>query len=204
MDAEGKRDAEGAEFRGGRREENCLSGPQGAEEPDALPPSPALAGVPPTKTPRSLRSSAPSASQEGLPAQLPTAAPAYAELHCLSNYTFLRGASHPEELVGRAHALGYTALAITDECSLSGVVRAHQKSRELGLALIIGSEVCLEDGLRLVLLVTNRAGYGQLCRLITHARRQADKGRYRLRRADLDGGLADCLALLPIDLHSDD
>ncbi len=154
-------------------------------------------------SPRPLRNSAPSASQKTLPSGRQDA-PAYAELHCLSNYSFLRGASHPEELVGRAHALGYTALAITDECSLSGVVRAHQKAQETGLALIIGSEVCLDDGLRLVLLATNRAGYGQLCRLITHARRQADKGRYRLRRTDLEGGLADCLALLPLDLHTDD
>ncbi|MGB5775471.1 MAG: error-prone DNA polymerase [Sedimenticolaceae bacterium] len=124
---------------------------------------------------------------------------AYAELHCLTNYTFLRGASHPEELVERAHALGYRALAITDECSLSGVVRAHQKAKALGLALIIGSEVRLCDGPRLVLLVTNRAGYAQLCRLITRGRRHADKGSYRLQRADLEDALPDCLALLPTD-----
>ena len=103
----------------------------------------------------------------------------YAELHCLSNFTFLRGASHPEELVERAHALGYRALSITDECSLSGVVRAHRKAAELGLQLIVGSEVRLEDGPRLVLLATNRAGYGQLCRLITQGRRDADKGGYQ-------------------------
>ena len=124
----------------------------------------------------------------------------YAELHCLSNFTFLRGASHPEELVGRAHALGYRALAITDECSLSGVVRAHQKAAELGLQLIIGTEVRLADGPRLVLLASNRAGYGQLCRLITRGRRQADKGSYQLQRADLEDSLPDCLVLLPLDL----
>ena len=124
----------------------------------------------------------------------------YAELHCLSNFTFLRGASHPEELVGRAHALGYRALAITDECSLSGVVRAHQKAKAFGLPLIVGSEICLSDGPRLVLLATNRAGYGQLCRLITHGRRQAGKGSYKLYRADLAGGLPDCLVLLPVQL----
>ena len=124
----------------------------------------------------------------------------YAELHCLTNYSFLRGASHPEELVERAHALGYRALAVTDECSVSGVVRAHQKARELGLALIIGSEIRLVDGPRLVLLAGNRAGYGQLCRLITRGRRQAGKGSYWLQRADLEGTLADCLVLLPLDL----
>ena len=91
----------------------------------------------------------------------------YAELHCISNFSFLRGASHPQELVARAHALGYRALALTDECSVSGVVRAHEQARELGLQLIIGSELQLQDGPRLVLLVTDRADYGALCRLIT-------------------------------------
>ena len=68
--------------------------------------------------------------------------PAYAELHCISNFTFLRGASHPQELVARAHALGYSALAITDECSLAGVVRAHVAAKALGLKLKIGRESC--------------------------------------------------------------
>jgi error-prone DNA polymerase len=125
-------------------------------------------------------------------------APAYAELHCLSNYTFLRGAAYPEELVERAHALGYAALALTDACSLSGIVRAHQKAKETGLALIVGSEFQLDDGPRLVLLARNRAGYGQLCRLITRARRQAAKGRYQVQRADFEASVPDCLALLPL------
>ena len=128
----------------------------------------------------------------------------YAELHCLSNYSFLRGASHPEELVERAHALGYRALAITDECSVSGVVRAHQKAKELELHLIIGSEISLVDGPRLVLLATNRLGYSQLCRLITLGRRRADKGSYRLSRSDLEQNLSDCLALLPVTLETGD
>ncbi len=122
--------------------------------------------------------------------------PAYAELHCLSNFTFLRGASHPEELVARAHALGYAALAITDECSLAGVVRAHGAAKDLGLKLLIGTEIRLVDGPQLVLLACNRAGYGNLSELITTGRRSATKGSYRLTRADLDGGLADCLAVL--------
>jgi len=121
---------------------------------------------------------------------------AYAELHCLSNYSFLQGASHPEEMVERAHALGYAALALTDECSVSGTVRAHQRAKALGLSLIIGSSFVLDEGLSLVLLATNRAGYAQLCRLITRARRQAGKGTYRLCRSDLERGLADCLALM--------
>ena len=78
--------------------------------------------------------------------------PDYAELHCLSNFSFLRGASHPEELVKRAVELGYTALAITDECSLAGAARAHIASRGAPLKLIIGSEFVLSDGFRLVLL----------------------------------------------------
>jgi error-prone DNA polymerase len=108
----------------------------------------------------------------------------YAELHCLSNFSFLRGASRPEELVERAAKLGYDALAITDECSVAGVVRAHVAAREHGLKLIIGAEFRLADGLRCVLLARDRAGYGRLCRLITRGRRAAAKGEYRLCRDD--------------------
>ncbi len=122
--------------------------------------------------------------------------PQYAELHCLTNFTFLRGASHPEELAGRAAALGYAALAITDECSVAGVVRAHVAAKEHGLKLLVGTEIRLADGPQLVLLAANRAGYGNLSELITQGRRSAVKGSYRLTKADLDGGLADCLALL--------
>jgi error-prone DNA polymerase len=115
--------------------------------------------------------------------------PAYAELHCLSNFSFLRGASHPEELVMQASKLGYAALAITDECSVAGVVRAHGAAKTVNLKLIIGSEFRLEDGLRLVLLAGNLNGYGNLCELITLARRRAPKGEYRLARADIAGGM---------------
>ncbi len=124
---------------------------------------------------------------------------AYAELHCLSNFTFLRGASHPEELVARAHELGYAALAITDECSLAGVVRAHVAAKECGLKLIVGSEIQFSEGPRVVLLATNRAGYGKLSALITQGRRSATKGRYALVLDDLRDGLPGCLALLLAD-----
>jgi error-prone DNA polymerase len=124
-----------------------------------------------------------------------SAPPGYAELHAISNFSFLRGASHPEELVLRAAQLGYAAIAITDECSLAGVVRAHTAARECGLALIVGSEIRVEEGLRLVLLATDRAAYGRLARLITRGRRAADKGSYRLTLADLDADLEGCLAL---------
>jgi error-prone DNA polymerase len=120
----------------------------------------------------------------------------YAELYCRSNFSFLRAASHPEELVRRASELGYQALAITDECSLAGVVRAHVEAKARGLSLIIGSELRLEDGLRLLLLAMDREGYGDLSQLITRGRRRAGKGAYRLGRSDLESGLGGCLALL--------
>ena len=118
----------------------------------------------------------------------PQRLPSYAELHCRSNFTFLCGASHPEELVERAHALGYASLAITDECSLAGVVRAHVEARKLGLHLILGTDITLDCGLRLVLLATNRNGYGNLSELITLGRRRAEKGSYRLYRSDFESG----------------
>ncbi|WP_394304484.1 error-prone DNA polymerase [Pseudomonas danubii] len=120
---------------------------------------------------------------------------AYAELHCLSNFSFQRGASSAQELFQRAKALDYQALAITDECTLAGIVRAWQASRDTGLKLIIGSEMQVEDGPRLVLLVEDLAGYQGLCRLITRARRRAEKGSYRLLREDFAEPLPGLLAL---------
>ena len=125
--------------------------------------------------------------------------PPYAELHCLSNFTFLRGASHAEELVARAKELGYAALAITDECSLAGIVRAHMAAKEVGLKLIVGSEIKFSEGPRVVLLATSRAGYGNLSALISQGRRSATKGRYALSLDDLRDGLPGCLALLLAD-----
>ncbi|MGB8715729.1 MAG: error-prone DNA polymerase [Rhodanobacteraceae bacterium] len=112
--------------------------------------------------------------------------PDYAELHCLSNFSFGRGASSPRELFERARKLGYTALAITDEASMVGIVRAFEAAREFGMHLIVGSELRIEDGPRVVLLAENRDGYAQLCRLITRARRRSEKGQYRLLRDDFD------------------
>ncbi len=131
--------------------------------------------------------------------------PAYAELHCLSNFSFLRGASFPEELVLEALQLGYTALAITDECSLAGVVRAHialQQARRDNVPgadvfrLIIGSEFVSDDGLHIVLLARNRRGYGQIARLISEARHDSPKGSYHFAHNMLAAsGVSDCLAL---------
>ena len=120
----------------------------------------------------------------------------YAELHALSNFTFLRGASHPEELVETAAELGYEALAISDECSMSGIVRAHAAAKQAGLKkLIIASELRLQSGRKLVVLVQNIQGYAALCQLITNARRAAEKGSYELTRLDFERGLPGCLVL---------
>jgi error-prone DNA polymerase len=112
--------------------------------------------------------------------------PDYAELHCLSNFSFLRGASHPEELVERAKALGYAALALTDECSLAGAVRAHIAAKACELKLILGTEIKIENDLKLVLLATDRRSYGAISALITVGRRRGKKGAYSLSRADVE------------------
>jgi error-prone DNA polymerase len=139
-----------------------------------------------------------------------TALPAYAELFCFSNFTFLHGASHAEELVERAAQLGYAGLAVTDECSLAGVVRAHVAAEKAELPLVIGSYFRLRnaDGspaFGLILLAQNREGYGNLSELITLARTRAPKGEYRLTPQDLSRpdcdnahlrGMPDCLAIL--------
>ena len=109
--------------------------------------------------------------------------PAYAELHALSNFSFQRGASHAEELVERAAALGYSALAITDECSVAGVVRAHGEAKKHGLKLLPGAEFLVQctHPFRLVVLPHNAEGWGNLCELITQAKAAGDaleKGSY--------------------------
>jgi len=121
--------------------------------------------------------------------------PDYAELHCISNFSFLRGASHPEELVIQAKKLGYRALALTDECSLAGAVRAFLTARDLGLHLILGSEFRLGNKLHLVLLATDRTAYGNLCELISIGRCQAPKGKYRLQLDDLAQYAKHCLLI---------
>ena len=100
----------------------------------------------------------------------------YAELHCKTNFSFLQGASHPDELVQRAAELGYHALAVTDVNSLAGVVRAHAAAKGSGLKLIVGAEITPVDAPAVVLWAPDRAAYGRLCRLITRGRRRAAKG----------------------------
>lgn len=134
----------------------------------------------------------------------------YAELQCVSNYSFLRGASHPEELVERAIRLGYRALAITDECSLAGVVRAHAAAKDTDLQLLIGSQFQLTSAndahqFSFILIAMDREGYGNLSELITVARTRAKKGTYLLTTQDIDApedefahlrGMPDCLVIL--------
>ena len=150
-----------------------------------------------------------SSAQPFLPADTGAGLPGYAELDCQSNFSFLQGASHPEELAERAHRQGYAALAITDECSVAGVVRAHVEAEKLGLALIVGSRFVLHDEpgppIELTLLAQDREGYGNLTEFITLGRSRAVKGSYHLRADDLAAppeslahlrGMPGCLAIL--------
>ncbi|MBA4030891.1 MAG: error-prone DNA polymerase, partial [Planctomyces sp.] len=109
----------------------------------------------------------------------------YAELHCLTNFSFLQGASHPDELVTRAAELGYSSLAITDVNSLAGVVRASTATKDHPLHLIIGAEIRPLDGPPVVLWAKHRQGYAKLCRLITIGRRRAPKGECQLTLDDI-------------------
>jgi error-prone DNA polymerase len=128
----------------------------------------------------------------------------YTELHCLTNFSFQRGASHADELVKQAVALDYAGLAITDECSFAGSARAHLACKELtdaglvdpGFRLIHGTEIQLADGPKILLLACHHAGYTRLCQLITQGRMAANKGHYHLTRADLETlPPDDCLAI---------
>lgn len=131
--------------------------------------------------------------------------PEYAELRCVSNFSFLNGASQPDELVARAKQLGYKALAITDECSLAGIVRAHVAAKEHGLKLLVGAQFAIDWGAAatpattpfvLTVLACNLHGYGNLSEFITKLRRASEKGTYRLDIADIAGPeLDDCVVL---------
>ena len=119
----------------------------------------------------------------------------FAELHCRSNFSFLTGASHPEELIIRAAELGYRGIALTDECSFAGIVRAHVAAKEHGLRFVVGTELKLDEGPRIVLLAPHRKAYGDLSALVSKARLRSPKGEYRITLDDLDESIADCLAL---------
>ncbi|SAL62364.1 error-prone DNA polymerase [Caballeronia humi] len=147
-----------------------------------------------------------------------SALPAYAELFAFSNFSFLHGASRGEELVMRASQLGYSGLAITDECSLAGVVRAHVQAKEEKLPLVIGSYFKLvhadkRPAFGLILLAQNRDGYGNLSELITLGRMRAAKGSYLLTPQDIARpekayahlrGMPNCLAILIPDFPANE
>jgi error-prone DNA polymerase len=122
----------------------------------------------------------------------------YAELHVKTNFSFLEGASHPDELVARAAELNYAALAITDRDSLAGVVRAHAAAKAVGLKLLIGAEVHLLDAPAVVLLATDRAAYGRLARLLSLGHRRAPKGCCELRLDDVAEHAEGLLALVSL------
>jgi error-prone DNA polymerase len=124
-------------------------------------------------------------------------APGYAELHCLSAFSFQRGASTADELFERAAELGYAALAITDECSLAGIVRAHEAAKKFGVPLIVGAEIRVHEGPRLVLLCSDQPAYEALCQLITVSRRRAEKGTYLTLLSDLSDPPVGLLCLWP-------
>ena len=109
----------------------------------------------------------------------------YAELHCLTNFTFSHGASHPEELVKTAASLGYKALAITDRCSFSGLVKAYESGKAHNLKVICGTELVCEDGMKLILLASNLLSYQQISYLITKSRLRKGKGDYQIFKEDL-------------------
>ena len=129
--------------------------------------------------------------------------PAYAELRCVSTFSFLVGASQPEELVERAKKAGYSALALTDECSMAGMVRAHVAAKKLNLKLLVGSQFKVETAhddapgpFNLVVLACNLNGYGNLCEFITKLRRSSEKGTYQLRLSNLTAAeLEDCVVV---------
>ncbi|MDP9111455.1 MAG: PHP domain-containing protein, partial [Candidatus Eremiobacteraeota bacterium] len=120
---------------------------------------------------------------------------AYAELHSWSNFTFLEGGSHPEDLVDRAVELELQALAITDRDGLYGAVRFAKRAKERGLAAIIGSELTFEGGGRIVLLVQERRGYAHLCELISLAQLRGSKADARLQWGDFEGRTDGLIAL---------
>ena len=121
----------------------------------------------------------------------------YVPLWCKSNYSFLEGASHPEELVERAQALGLQTLALTDREGVYGIVRAHVRAKELGVRMVIGSEVRVDHGARVVLLAKDHCGYRNLCQLITAGRLRASKGECQLRTEDVNAHAEGLLALVP-------
>ena len=125
----------------------------------------------------------------------PTMPPAYAELVAATNFSFLRAASHPEELVTAAKTLGLTALGVADRNSLAGVVRAHTAAKEADLPLLVGSRLVPRDGPEVVCYPKDRAAYGRLCKLLTLGKRRAVKGACDLSFAEVVAFLSGQVAI---------
>ncbi len=122
----------------------------------------------------------------------------YAELQVTTNFSFLRGAAHPAELVMTAAALGHSAIAVTDHNSLAGIVRAHQAAKEVGIRLVVGCRLDLGDGMSLLAFPEDRAAYGRLTRLLTVGKRRMPKGECRLDYADMVAhGAGQIVVVLP-------
>ena len=120
----------------------------------------------------------------------------YAELNCISNFTFLKGASHADELVARAAELGLSAIAIADTNSFAGIVRGHAAAKELGLTYLVAVRLILQDGAELVAYPKTRKGYGNLCRLLTLGKRRASKGQCHLAIEDVLEWGGECVFIL--------
>jgi error-prone DNA polymerase len=100
----------------------------------------------------------------------------YTELQVTTNFSFLRGASHPEEMVEAAHALGYAQLAITDRNSFAGIVRAHAAAKKIGLRIIVGAYLEVQDGFDVLVYAKTLQGYASICALLTEATSALKKG----------------------------
>src|SRR3954463_8529832 len=109
----------------------------------------------------------------------------YTELQVTSNFSFLRGASHPGELVDQAVELGYSEIAITDRNTLAGIVRAHAAAKKCGIRIIVGCRLDLLDGPSLLAYPTGKTAYSQLSNLLTIGNHRAEKGEFHLYKADV-------------------
>ncbi|MDF2369115.1 error-prone DNA polymerase [Sneathiella sp.] len=128
----------------------------------------------------------------------------FAELHTITNFTFLEGASHPEEYVRRAKELGLEAVAITDRNSLAGIVRAYAEAKKIGQRIIVGAELLLSDGQCLIALPTDRQAYGRLCRLISCGRQRTEKGQCLIHKEDVLEWAAGMIFILQAPAEMDD
>ena len=129
--------------------------------------------------------------------------PDYAELQVTSNFSFLRGASHPKELVWAAKELGHRAIAIADRNTLAGIVRAHSMAKELDFRLVVGARLVFDDAPSVLCFPRDYPAYARLSTLLTVGKRRAEKGQCRLLRADLasyrEGQVLVALPAEPLD-----